>query len=243
LRPGGGPLVGTDFGHPAVAGNLIEIDIPATGHAVEMRVSQIEWEGAPALLSSLREITERRSAERSRLQLAAIVESSADAIVGLSPRGEIETWNAGAELLYGYSHAEVLGCSILVLATPDTFPARERALHQLLGSVRGEQTETRDRRKDGSVVDVSVTSSPIRDPGGVVVGVARVARDISEQKRVEPVLTFMADHDPLSGLFNRRRMRRLSACAPWPLAIASRARLLGISIISRHQRLAGAPGR
>jgi EAL domain-containing protein (putative c-di-GMP-specific phosphodiesterase class I) len=72
LRPGGGPLVGTDFGHPVVAGNLIEIDIPATGHMVEMRVSQIEWDGAPALLSSLREITERRSAERSRLQLAAI---------------------------------------------------------------------------------------------------------------------------------------------------------------------------
>jgi diguanylate cyclase (GGDEF)-like protein len=79
-------------------------------------------------------------------------------------------------------------------------------LHQLLNSGRAEQTETRDRRKDGSVVDVSVTSSPIRDPSGLVVGVARVARDISEQKRVEHELTFMADHDPLTGLFNRRRL-------------------------------------
>lgn len=206
LRPEGEPLVGTEFGHPAAIGKVTEVDIPATGHVAEMRVSEIEWEGTSALLASLREITERRSAERLRLQLAAIVESSADAIIGLSAHGSIETWNGGAERLYGYTRAEALGRSILILAAPDAVKARELALDRLLSSGRGEQVETRDRRKDGSLVDVSVTSSPIRDAGGGVVGVARVARDISKQKRLEHELTFLADHDPLTGLFNRRRL-------------------------------------
>jgi diguanylate cyclase (GGDEF)-like protein/PAS domain S-box-containing protein len=206
LRPEGSPLVGTDFGHPAVAGEVTEIDIPMTRSVAEMRVSTIVWEGTPALLASLREITERRLAERSRQQLAAIVESSTDAITGLNAHGNIETWNAGAERLYGYLRSEMLGRSILTLAAPDTVRTREGALARLLSSGRGELVETRDRRKDGSLVDVSVTSSPIRDAGGGVVGVARVARDISEQKRLERELTFLADHDPLTGLFNRRRL-------------------------------------
>jgi diguanylate cyclase (GGDEF)-like protein/PAS domain S-box-containing protein len=206
LRSEGAPLVGTDFGRPATAGKTAEVDIPATGRVAEMRVSQIEWEGAPALLASLRDITERRSAERSRLQLAAIVEASADAIAGLNDRGDIETWNMGAEQLYGYTSAEVLGRCVLILAAPEDVAAQERSLARLLSGGRGEHVQTRDRRKDGSLVDVSVTISPICEPGGGVMGVARVARDISEQKRLERELAFLADHDPLTGLFNRRRM-------------------------------------
>ncbi|HET9655879.1 MAG TPA: EAL domain-containing protein [Kineosporiaceae bacterium] len=206
LRPQGSPLVGTEFGHPAVAGEVTEIDLPATGRVAEMRVSTINWEGAPARLASLREITERRLAERSRQQLAAIVEASGDAIIGLDAQGNIETWNAGAEQLYGYTRSEMLGRPVLTLAAPDTVTARRTALHRLLDTGRGEQVETRDRRRDGSLVEVSVTSSPIRDVGGRVVGMACVARDIGEQKRVERELTFLADHDPLTGLLNRRRL-------------------------------------
>lgn len=196
LRPEGTALVGTNFGHPLVVGKATEIDLLATGRVAEMRVSQIEWQGAPALLASLRDITERRLAERSRAQLAAIVEASADAIVGLNAHGAIETWNVGAEKLYGYTSAEVLGRSVLILAAPEDVEARKRALARMLSSGRGEQVETRDRRKNGSLVDVSVTSSPICERDGRVVGVARVARDISEQKRLERELTFLADHDP-----------------------------------------------
>ena len=223
IRPGGGvvfanaaasallrrepaPRGGTDFGHPVAAGKATELDIPATGRAAEMRVSPIEWEGAPALLASLRDITERRSAERSRQKLAAIVEASADAIVGLNADGAVETWNTGAEQLYGYGREEVLGRSVLILAAPENVAVREHALARLLSSGRGDQVQTRDRRKDGTLVDVSVTSSPICEPGGRVVGVARVARDISEQKHLERELAFLADHDPLTGLFNRRRI-------------------------------------
>ena len=101
LRSSGAGLVGTEFGHPVVAGEVTEIDIPDTGRLADMRVSSIDWNGCPALLVSLRDITERRRAERTRDQLAAIVESSDDAIIGQSLDGVITSWNRGAQRIFG----------------------------------------------------------------------------------------------------------------------------------------------
>jgi diguanylate cyclase (GGDEF)-like protein/PAS domain S-box-containing protein len=161
------------------------------------------------------DITERKLAERTHAHLAAIVESSDDAIIRLSTDGRIESWNRGAERVYGYSDEEALGLPIVALAAPDDASDHERLLEQLLAGSRLEQFETRERRKDGSVIDVSLTDSPIRDADGNVVGVARIARDITERKRLEGELTFLAMHDPLTGLLNRRQLSQevQSQCA------------------------------
>jgi diguanylate cyclase (GGDEF)-like protein/PAS domain S-box-containing protein len=206
FRPAGEGLVGTEFGRPTVVGELTEIDIPATASVAQMRVAAIEWEGAPALLASLRDITERRLAEKTRSQLAAIVESSDDAIIGLSASGAVESWNAGAQRLYRYTPEEAIGHPIFDLIAPDQAEDRQRMVRRVLSGGRVEQLDTRDHRKDGSAVDVSITDSPIRDASGEVIGVARIARDVTARKRMERELKFYADHDALTGLFNRRRL-------------------------------------
>jgi PAS domain S-box-containing protein len=121
----------------------------------------------------------------SRRFLSAIVESSDDAIIGQSLDGIIVSWNAGAEAVYGYGADEVMGKSISILAPAD----RPDEIAQILGRVaRGEKVahlETVRARKDRSVVDVSLTVSPVRNDMGDVVGVATIARDISERKQRE----------------------------------------------------------
>ena len=115
--------------------------------------------------------------------LASIVESSHDAIIGQSLTGIIRTWNGGAERLYGYELAEILGRNVSQLTPPDC--AREEAgiLERVRKGERVEHFETVRVRKDGSRVDVSLTISPIRNEAGELVGASQAARDITEQKR------------------------------------------------------------
>ena len=134
-------------------------------------------------IATVSDITTRKAGEARALQLAALVESAGEAIITLTPTGEIATWNEAAERLYGYSRAEATGQHEPTLLAGDP-AARER----LLGAVaRGEvaQAECRDIRKSGDPVEVSVTDSPIRDADGRVVAIARVARDITERKAAE----------------------------------------------------------
>lgn len=131
-----------------------------------------------------RDVTARRRAERIRGELAAIVESSEDAIVGTTLQGTVTSWNAGAELMYGYTAEEMLGQPIARIIPPE----QEEGLRQALEGVwRGEVTghfETIRRCKDGRLLDVSVNLSPIRNAEGEIVGVSGVHRDIGEQKRI-----------------------------------------------------------
>ena len=118
---------------------------------------------------------------------AAIVESSADAIIGSTLDGVATSWNAGAQRLYGYTAAEIVGHN---LAEDLIVPAAgvgevTHHLEQVRVGGHVEQFETKRRRKDGTVIDVSLTYSPIRDATGAVVGVATAARDISERARIE----------------------------------------------------------
>ncbi|NJK77087.1 MAG: PAS domain S-box protein [Microcoleus sp. SU_5_6] len=135
-----------------------------------------------------RDITERKQAQDELLRLASIVESSGDAIVGKSPEGIIQTWNAGAEKIYGYSAAQVKGQSIEILAVPD----RPNEMSQILANIRSgasiDHYETVHLRKDGKQIDVSLTISPIKDAAGAVIGVSTIARDITDKKRVEKAL-------------------------------------------------------
>jgi PAS domain S-box-containing protein len=130
-----------------------------------------------------RDISERRRGLQDAAYLAAIVESSDDAIVGRSPEGVIRAWNAGAERLYGYIAKEVIGRPMLELLPPDRMREEAEILERLQSGERLVHFETVRRRKDGTLFDVSLTISPIRDKSGQVVGVSHVARDITEQKK------------------------------------------------------------
>lgn len=131
----------------------------------------------------LRDVTERLRAAEIRDRMAAIVDSSDDAIISKDLNGTITDWNHGAEKIFGYSASEMVGESITRL-----FPrARVAEEHDILGRIARAMTvehyETARVRKDGRAIDVSVTISPIKDGSGRIVGASKIARDISERKR------------------------------------------------------------
>jgi PAS domain S-box-containing protein len=134
------------------------------------------------------EIAERRRTEEVREQLAAIVDSSDDAIISKTLNGTINAWNGGAEKLFGYSAAEAVGKPMLMLIPPE----RRDEESEILGRVRrGESVdhyETVRIRKDGTKIDISATISPMRNSSGTIVGASKIARDITERKRAEEAL-------------------------------------------------------
>lgn len=134
---------------------------------------------------NIRDITERKLAEAAMARLAAIVESSSDAIIGHGLDSIVTSWNRGAESIYGYTAGEMVGTSIGGLI-PEEKQAEER---DILASIkRGEsvdQLDTWHRRKDGRVIEVSISASPIKDGTGEVIGVSKVAHDISERRSAE----------------------------------------------------------
>jgi len=135
-----------------------------------------------------RDITEQKREEEIRLRLAAIVESSEDAIIGKDLNGTITSWNRGAEKLYGYTADEIVGRPISDLIAPgheDDFPM---IMERLGRGERIEQYETVRVCKDGRLVDVSLTVSPIRDATGRIQGASKIARDITQRKRAEEAL-------------------------------------------------------
>jgi diguanylate cyclase (GGDEF)-like protein/PAS domain S-box-containing protein len=140
------------------------------------------------LVVNFRDVTERIRADEARGRLASIVESSGDAILGVTIHGVIESWNAGAERLYGYSAGEVIGRSNVILAPPHRAGEIVGLLEQIRAGERVENLETERRRRDGSVVPVSLTVSPIRDNAGRVVGASAIARDITERRKAEEAL-------------------------------------------------------
>lgn len=132
-----------------------------------------------------RDITERNQAEIAYKHLAAMVESSDDAIVGKTLEGTIISWNKGAEQIYGYSEHEVKNRSFCFL----TLPERSNEMPQILASIHSgasiDHYETVHIRKDGQRIDVSLTISPIKDNQGNLTGISTISRDISYRKRVE----------------------------------------------------------
>jgi diguanylate cyclase (GGDEF)-like protein/PAS domain S-box-containing protein len=143
---------------------------------------------------------------------AALVQSSADSIIGMSKGGVIQSWNEASSRLYGYSATEALDRDAPSFLARDP-SERKRLLARVAAGDEQPQIESQDLSKDGGVIDVSVTDSPIRDVEGLVVGVSRIARDIGARKRMERELQYLAAHDWLTGLYNRRRLiPELDAC-------------------------------
>jgi two-component system, cell cycle sensor histidine kinase and response regulator CckA len=148
-----------------------------------------------AIVGNYRDITVRKYAEEARRQddemrarLAAIVESSEDAIISTTKDGVVTTWNLGAEKLYQYSSSDMVGRPIGLLIPPAIVDPEQLIIERVAQGESVLSYETKHRRKDGSLVEVAVTTSPIRDAGGSVIGVSKVARDLTTRRRVETTL-------------------------------------------------------
>ena len=144
--------------------------------------------GKPCMLSVTHDITDRKRAEAEASQLALIVESSEDAIVGKSLDGKIRSWNAGAERLYGYSASEVLGQPVRILIPPEQHDELPEILEKLKRDERVQHYETIRVRKDGRRINVSISISPVKDSEGKIVGASAIARDVTQRKSVEAQL-------------------------------------------------------
>lgn len=134
------------------------------------------------------DINERKRAEEANALLANIVDSSDDAIISKSLEGTITSWNPGASRLFGYTAEEAIGRSILLIIPADRRQEEATILNKLKRGERIDHFETVRRRKDGSLLDISLTISPIKDSAGRVIGASKVARDITAQKAAERAL-------------------------------------------------------
>lgn len=132
-----------------------------------------------------RDITERKRTEAAAAHLAAIVHSTDDAIIGKDLNNLITSWNLGAERLFGYPAGEMLGTSIMLLIPPEQQPQENDIQERVKHGLSMEKFETVRQTRDGRLIAVSITASPIRDAGGKVVGVSKVARNITERKQAE----------------------------------------------------------
>jgi diguanylate cyclase (GGDEF)-like protein/PAS domain S-box-containing protein len=166
----------------------------------------VDERGNPVrMLGVCEDVTAEKEAERTQAELAAIVESSQDAIIARNLTGEITSWNRGAARLYGYTAEEAIGADIGLLIPSALQREYADKVAQLIAGETLEPFETRRRRRDGSLVDVSLAMSPVCDAEGNLIAISVIARDITDRKRFEAQLQTLADHDPLTGLFNRRR--------------------------------------
>ena len=171
-----------------VAAGTREIDamrMDGSTFPVELTRSVFDIPGKRHVLGVVRDITERKQVELTRARLAAIVESSEDAIIGKDINGIVTSWNAGATKVFGYTTEEMTGHPIAILLPPDRLDEEEHILARIRRGELVEHLETVRKRKDGRLIDVSITVSPIRDGMGNVVGASKIARDITERKKLE----------------------------------------------------------
>jgi len=142
--------------------------------------------GKPRQYMAIRaDITERKRAEEVRERLAAVVDSSDDAIISKTLEGTINTWNRGAEAVFGYSSSEAVGKPMLMLIPQERVNEEADILSRIKRGGSVEHFETVRVRKDGKRIDVSATISPIRDGSGAIIGASKIARDITERRRAE----------------------------------------------------------
>jgi two-component system CheB/CheR fusion protein len=156
-----------------------------SGRRIEEAFSR---QGDPLILLTIEDITERKQAEIALARLAAIVEYSDDAIISKNLDGVIQTWNRGAEKLFGYTEEEAVGQPITMLMPSDRVHEEAAILKRLRSGEHIHHYESVRRRKDGSLLDVSLTISPIVDEHGQIVGASKFARDISDRKLTEAAL-------------------------------------------------------
>jgi len=155
---------------------------------VEIGLNPVFADEGLCVLAAIVDITERRRIEKTNRQLAAIVESSDDAIIGKTLDGTITIWNHGAEALYGYSAQEMIGRTIDCLMPSDRQEERADILDRIEQGESLDHFDTVRVRRDGTPIDVSLTMSPIKDARDRIVGASMIARDVTEQKRFQHAL-------------------------------------------------------
>ena len=144
-----------------------------------------EPDGSIGICGISTDITDRKRLETAGQHLASIIENSNDAIIAKDLSGMITSWNKAAERMFGYSSDEVLGKPVSMLAAPERLDEMPEILSKIRRGLGVEHYETRRRRKDGRVIDVSLTVSPVRDSRGRVIGASKIARDITDRKLAE----------------------------------------------------------
>ena len=159
----------------------------STGRRIEVEfVSNVYLAGAHKVIQcNIRDISARKRADQAQAQLAAIVLSSDDAIIGKDLNSIITSWNKGAEKIFGYAAVEMVGASITRLIPDDRQDEENQILEKIRSGESVEHFETLRKTKNGRLIDVSITASPIKDATGKAVGVSKTARDITERKRSE----------------------------------------------------------
>ncbi len=178
LKTGQGPLLG----------RLIEIEAlrrDGSEILVALAINATQVNGSPIFTAYLRDITERKRAEEANRRLAAIIESSGDAIMSIDLDERIMSWNREAERLFGYSPDEIIGKPIAILVPPDRQNEEGGVIERLRKGERIIRYETVHLRKDGAPLDISLAVSPINDESGHVIGASKIARDITERVRTD----------------------------------------------------------
>ncbi|MGA7123605.1 MAG: PAS domain S-box protein, partial [Polyangiaceae bacterium] len=158
-----------------------------TEFPVEISLSPLETEDGTVVCSTIRDVTER-SQDEARARLAAIVEASDDCIIGETLDGVVTSWNRAAERIFGYTAAEMVGTPFAILCPPDRVDQHSEILRRVAQGDGVTHFEVLRRTKDGRDITASITASPVRNQEGVVVSVAKVARDITAQKEREAAL-------------------------------------------------------
>jgi PAS domain S-box-containing protein len=146
-------------------------------------------DGTTVQLAITHDVTERRRADRAAMLLSAIVDSSEDAIISKDLDGIVTSWNKSAERMFGYTAAEAVGKPVAtLLIPPERLDEEPNILRRLRRGERVDHFETVRRRKDGTRMDISLTISPVRDGDGKIIGASKIARDISDNKRIQAAL-------------------------------------------------------
>jgi PAS domain S-box-containing protein len=177
------------------SGVLRHLDREGREAWVESRQQVIESDGKQLVLETNRDITEQLRGEESRLRLAAIVASSNDAIVGKTLEGIITNWNDGARRIFGYTEDEVIGKSVSILIPEDRHDEEPAIIERLKRGERVDHYQTVRVRKDGQKIDISLTISPIRNSRGQIIGASKIARDITEHKRLQEELEQLLEQE------------------------------------------------
>jgi diguanylate cyclase (GGDEF)-like protein/PAS domain S-box-containing protein len=160
--------------------------------------------GRPTMMvGTAQDVTDRTRAQQAAQRLAAIVQSSSDAIYSVAADMTVTSWNAAAERLLGRSAEEMLGHPIAKVWPPEQLEANRSMIERAFAGEVITNFETERLHRDGTSVAVTVSSSPIKDESGAITGVSVIARDITQRKQLEEQLVRQALHDPLTGLANR----------------------------------------